>query len=295
VNQALLTALLCAPASAALAADSTLLSLAPDHFRETATVQQNRELGTMTVSTERGFVEKHGPLRTVWDDAYLKATINGTTGQRAFEVDLWFTYNGAARHYHTAQYALGGATREQPVVPVKTESLNCATGECTNTDHYSFKVEEDALRQWVAESPDKPKLWNFKIVGAGLKDYVGVLSTAEMAGLLWRVDEEGGVVRSAVGAAAVPLVPRELGVGGLRIDGTEDSPPRMGVLLTAVNRGSVAQRAGLLVGDMIFEIDGRAVRSNADIEAALARTRTQASVSLRFYRGLDARAVTLAF
>ena len=30
-------------------------------------------LGPSTVSTEKGFVERHGPLRTVWNDEYLRA------------------------------------------------------------------------------------------------------------------------------------------------------------------------------------------------------------------------------
>jgi hypothetical protein len=272
---------------AAFAKDAPLLAHTVEHFRDTATVRDDAALGTSTVSTENGFVERHGPLRTVWNDEYLRAVINHATGQRSFEVEASFTYSGNRRKYASAGYQAAGSPQIVPVVIGKPDVLNCATGECSYTEHVSFPVDERLLRELAADAiAGHPHVWTFKVVGPSGADYGGTLSTAEIAGLLAKADEvaQGATAGSPQGAS---VAPRDLGVGVLRIDATDDSPPRSGLLLTAVNRGSVAQKSGLLVGDILYEVDGHAVHSAAELESSLSSSRLRSAVTLKFYRGLD--------
>jgi hypothetical protein len=280
---------------AALAKESALLALTVEHFRDTATLIDDATLGTSTVSTEKGFVEGHGPLHTVWNDEYLRAVINHATGQRSFEVQASFTYSGNRRKYVSANYSAAGTTMNVTVVTNKPDVLNCATGECSYTEHVHFPVDEPLLRELAADAiAGHPHLWTFKVIGPAGGDYAGTLSTAEVAGLLAKADEAGGGV-SAGAPRAAAVAPRDLGVGVLRIDATEDTPPRSGLLLTAVNRGSVAQKSGLLVGDILYEVDGHAVHSSADLESTLAAGRLRSAVTLKFYRGTDKRNATAQF
>jgi membrane-associated protease RseP (regulator of RpoE activity) len=177
----------------------------------------------------------------------------------------------------------------------RPDALNCATGECTYTEHVRFPVDEPLLRQLARDAiAGQPRLWTFKVTGPPGGDYVGTLSTAEIAGLLAKADE---VNRAAAGgpplAASGP--PRDLGVGVLRIDATEESPPRSGLLLTAVNRGSVAQKSGLLVGDILYEVDGHAVHSSEELGSTLAGSRLRSAVTLKFYRGTGKLNATAQF
>lgn len=282
-------------AHSVLAKDAPLLALTVEHFRDTATLQDDATLGTSTISTEKGFVEGHGPLHTVWNDEYLRAVINHATGQRSFEVEASFTYSGNRRNYVSANYAAAGTTMSVALVTKKPDVLNCATGECSYTEHVRFPVDEPMLRALAADAiAGRPHLWTFKVMGPAGGEYAGTLSTAEIAGLLARVDEAGGAI-SAGGPGAVSVAPRDLGVGVLRIDATEETPPRSGLLLTAVNRGSVAQKSGLLVGDILYEVDGHAVHSSADLESTLAAGRLRSAVTLKFYRGTDKRNATAQF
>jgi hypothetical protein len=272
-------------AHAALAKDAPLLTLNAEHFRDTATVQDDVVLGTSTINTEKGFVQRHGPLRTVWNDEYLRAVINHATGQRIFEVEASFTYTGNRRGYATASYQAAGATQTVPLLVNRPDTLNCATGECTYTEHVRFPVEEPALRELATDAiAGHPHIWAFKVLGPPGGDYAGTLSTAEIAGILVKADEITGAIPAGT-PRVVSAAPRDLGVGVLRIDATEESPPRSGLLLTAVNRGSVAQKSGLLVGDILYEVDGHAVHSLSELESTLAGSRLRSAVTVRFYRG----------
>jgi S1-C subfamily serine protease len=100
-------------------------------------------------------------------------------------------------------------------------------------------------------------------------------------------------------AAGPPVLrsapPRDLGVGAMRVDAADESPPRAGLLLTAVNRGSAAQKSGLLVGDILYEADGHAIQSLSDLQAALAASRSKSALTLKLYRGTDKLTVTAQF
>jgi hypothetical protein len=283
-------------AGVAAAREPELLSLSADHFSQTTTVLENAPQGTITVSTEKGFVERHGLMRTVWDDEFLRAVLNRNTGQKAFAVEVSFTYTGAHRDYQSAVFIEDGASRSVPITEHRSESLNCPTGECTVTEYLSFPVEERMLRALAAGNSGSAKLWAFKIAGPPKKEYQGALSSAEIAGLLARVDEESGAVRT-LDARGQPVaeVPRDLGVAGMAIEGGDETPPRGGLLLTAVNRGSVAQKAGLLVGDMVYEIDGRPIKSPNDLTQAVARTHLKPTVTIKMYRGREKLSVAVTF
>ncbi len=277
------------------ARESDLLSLSADHFSQTATVQDNTAQGTIIVSTEKGFVERHGPLRTVWDDEYLRAVLNKNTGQKSFAVEVSFTYTGAHRDYKSAVFTENGESRTIAVAEHRSESVNCPTGDCTVTEYLDFPVDESMLRVLAAGSA-QPALWTFKIVGPPRKDYQGGLSTAEIAGFLARVDEEGGAVRT-LDARGQPTaeIPRDLGVAGMTIEATEESPPRSGLLLTAVNRGSAGQKAGLLVGDMVYELDGHPIKSPSDLSQAVNRSHLKPTVTVKLYRGKEKLSVSATF
>jgi S1-C subfamily serine protease len=57
------------------------------------------------------------------------------------------------------------------------------------------------------------------------------------------------------------------------------------LLLTSIADGSPADRAGLLVGDVLLEADGKALRRPIDLLDALDSARAGASVSIRLLRG----------
>jgi len=310
---AALTALiLAAPAQRLSAKDQALLSLTLEHFRDSASVRDDPVRGVTTISTEPGFVQR-GLFGMVWSDEFTEAVIDDRSGRKSFEVDVSVTYSGAWRSYESAIYEAGTGSMSVPPTLIKKETANCALAECTYTEHLAFPIEEALLRQLASTyAPGKPTLWNFKLIGKRVPDYRGGLSTAEIAGLLARVDAYTAGARAhgasaeppAIGAtslaAAPPILtpaPRrpDFGINGMAVSAAPDMPQRAGLLVVGVTSGSPAQKAGIIVGDIIFKVDERAIQSLADLEAAVAANAGSPAAVIKVYRGTDAIALTARF
>jgi hypothetical protein len=300
---AIATILVCGlAAQSAFAKDPPLLSLGMEHFRDTAAIADDAQNGKVTISTEKGYVEHTGPLHMVWHDEFLTAAIDKKTGDKSFQVHVETTYNGNWRYYQGASYQGANGPRSVPAVQISKESANCAVGDCVYTERIAFPVEEELLRQIAAAHvPAKPALWTFKAVAKSGPAYDGALSSAEIAGLLLKVDQYTGtptvVAVGAAGApgAAAPTVRLDLGVGGMAVAATPEQPNRAGVLIIAVPRGSVAQKSGIIVGDILYEFDGHPIRQLAELQAAVAACAPNSSVPVKLYRGNDPIALTARF
>jgi PDZ domain len=295
----------------AQAKDSDLLSLSVEHFKDTATVTDTAPDG-VTISTENGYKEHRGPLRTVWNDEFLEGIIDKKTGQKSFLVSVWITYTGNSRSYTTASYLAPQGPRSVPATLTRLNKSYCAVGDCTNTEYLTFPVDETMLRQLAAEpAAGKHVLWPFKLVAKSGPGYSGGFSSAEIAGLLAKVDDyRPGVAATAAAAATSVVAPtavaaatlaattsltRDFGVGGMAVAATADQPDRAGVLIIAVTGGSVAHKAGIIVGDILYEFNGHPVRTPAELQAAVAACAANTVAAIKLFRGTNATAVTARF
>src|ERR1700679_2193741 len=124
-------------AGAAQAKDSDLLSLSVEHFKDTATVTDTGP-DAVTISTENGYKETRGPLRTMWNDEFLEGVIDKKTGRKSFLAEVWITYKGSARSYQTVRYQAPNGPQSVPVTLTRLEENYCGVGDCTYTEHLSF-------------------------------------------------------------------------------------------------------------------------------------------------------------
>jgi hypothetical protein len=280
----------------AAAKDPPLLSLSMEHFRDTAAIADDAQNGRVTISTEKGYVEHSGPLHMVWHDEFLTASIDKKTGDKSFQVHAETTYNGNWRYYQSASYPGANGPRSVPAVQISKESANCALGDCVYTERIAFPIEEELLRQIAAAHvPVKPVMWNFKVVAKSGPAYAGALSSAEVAGLLLKVDKYTGTPTVVATGAAAALTRLDFGVGGMAVAATPEQPNRAGILIIAVPRGSVAQKSGIIVGDILYEFDGRPIHQLAELQAAVGACAPNSAVPVKLYRGNDPIAVTARF
>lgn len=278
------------------AKDPPLLSLNMEHFRDTATVKIDPTDAVATITTENGYVEHTGPMRMVWNDEFVRGVIDKKTGQRSFQVYASIIYEGNQRSFATATYQTMGGTQSVPVTALSREVTNCAVGDCTYTDQIAFPVDEEYLRQLAAGYvPGKPALWHFKLIARSGPAYTGKISNAEVAGFLAKVDEYTGALPVSIENAANASLKLDLGVGGMPVAATPEQPNRAGVLIFAVNHGSVAQKSGIIVGDILLEFNGHAIKTPADLEAAIAACAANSAVVIKLYRGTDTLALQAQF
>ncbi len=278
------------------AKDPALLSLTMEHFRDTATVKEDPLGALTTISTENGFVERKGLMGMVWNDEYLRGVIDRKTDQKSFQVYALITYRGNWRFYQSASYQASGAPRSVPLAQIGKESDNCAVGECIYTERVAFPIDEGLLRQLASENASgKPTLWRYKLIAKQGPEYMGGISSAEIAGFLARVDDYSHALPVVKASAAGASLKLDLGIGGMPVAATADYPNRAGILVIDVNRGSVAQKAGIIVGDIVTEVDGRPIKMLTDLQAALAARAENSAAAIKLYRGTTEMTVTARF
>ena len=281
---------------AADAKDPPLPSLTMEHFRDTATITENPQATAATISTEKGFVRHTGPLRMVWSDEYLNAVIDEKTGQRSFQVQAYVIYSGAWRSYETATYRTPDGPKSVPAIKVGKEVANCAVGDCTYTERIAFAVDEPLLRR-LAEgyTPGHPAVWTYAFSAKSGPDYAGEFSSAEIAGLLAKVDGYTNTRPEVKAAAASASLKHDLGIAGLAVAATADHPSRAGVLIIGIDDGSVAQKTGMIIGDILYELDGHPIKTLTELQAAVAACPANAAVPIKLYRGTGTLTVSARF
>ena len=306
-RRAVLAALIVlAAAGTAGAKDSPLLSLNMEHFRDTATVLDSPTDSAVTISTENGYKEHRGPMRTVWNDEYLEAVIDKKTGRKSYLVYVWITYTGGLRGYGTASFQSPDGPRSVSTTLVVREKSLCALGDCTYTDRLTFPVDPDMLRRLAAQyASGTHSVWAFKLAGKSVPIYTGELSNAEVAGLLARVDsyENDGAAAAATATtaattaatAAAASLKKDFGVGGMAVAASADQVNRAGVLIIAVSGGSIAQKSGIIVGDIVYEFAGRRIGTPAELQAAVAASAANRAVAIKLYRGTAVMTVNAQF
>ena len=281
---------------AVYAKDPALLSLSMEHFRDTATLKEDPLGGAATITTENGFAERTGPMRMVWNDEFLSGVIDKKTGQKSYQVYAWIIYSGRWRSYETATYQSASGPQSVPATKIGSSAANCAVGDCTYTERIAFPVDEELLRRLAAGyAPGKAAVWAYRFIAKTGPDFAGGISSAEIAGLLAKVDEYTDtvpVVKANTVNAALKL---DLGIAGMPVAATLDHPSRAGILIIGVDVGSVAQKSGLIVGDILNEFDGHPIRALAELYTAVAACAAHSAVAIKLYRGTDAMAVTAQF
>jgi hypothetical protein len=313
------------------AKNSPLLSLSMEHFRDTATAKDDPANGTTTITTEKGFVVRTGPMKMVWNDEYLKGIIDRNTGQKSFQVIVMTIYSGNRRFYQTANYQWVSSPKSVPATQISTQRDACAVGDCVYTEYIAFAVDEAELRQIAAgNAPGKPTIWPFKITAKPGPGYSGELSSAEIAGFLAKVDlsatavavakanaaigkesvvsvkegaasvkesvasvkENAAVIKENAASASLKL---DFGMVGMPVAATPEQPSRAGILIIGVNSGSVAQKSGIIIGDIIYEFDGHPLKELAELEAAVAACAPNSTVGIKLYRGTNKMTLTARF
>jgi hypothetical protein len=282
--------------STAYAKDPALLSLTLEHFRDTASVKDDPADAVTIISTENGYAEHKGPMRMVWNDEYLRSVIDKKTGQKSFQVHAWIIYGGRWRSYESANYQTPTGLRSVPAVQIGRETANCAVGDCLYTERVAFPVDEDLLRQLAAGNVQgKPTIWAYKFVAKTGPDYAGGLSSAEIAGLLAKIDEYTNALPVVKANATSASLKRDLGISGMPVAATTEQPNRAGILVFGVNSGSVAQKSGIITGDILYEFDGHPIKALDELEAAVAACAANSIVAIKLYRGTNGMAVNARF
>ena len=165
-----------------------MLAMTPDDFARTASVKDDALEVFATITTEPGYQERHGLLRLVWSDNFLRAFVDKGSGAVTYQLYQRTVYEGRLyKYFRTANY-------ETPAGPKSVETLDlgrteqCSRsqlfGGCTRTEALAVPIDAALLRTVAAGGETA---WHFRFKAQSGDDFDGVMAPAEAAGLLAKV------------------------------------------------------------------------------------------------------------
>lgn len=72
-------------------------------------------------------------------------------------------------------------------------------------------------------------------------------------------------------------------------------PGLKAIQIVKITPGSIAEKSGLKLGDVVYEYDGKTIGQNADMQGAIAATPAGKTVTFKIYRGLQDLALSAQF
>lgn len=163
------------------------------HFMDTASVKDDDLETTAMITTENGWKPAPNFLFGRIHDVFLRAFVDKKTGLTMYQVYTWLRYPGDSwRTYSIANYESAGGVKSTKIDSIGRPGVDCSMKSigCIYTEHIGFEVPESTLRQWVESYKEKPIApWRFRLKPRSGSEYDGELSTAEISGLLAKVDE----------------------------------------------------------------------------------------------------------
>lgn len=140
------------------------------------------------------------------------------------------------------------------------------------------------------------------VAGGGIVAAAGDDTNGEVIGIADQIATDGSSEQSSGVGFAVPidLIADELDQlkAGETVShaylgvATSDSADPSGALVGSVSAGSPAARAGLRSGDVVTEIDGRAIAGRGDLVAAISEHEPGEKIELSVRRGSSTETVT---
>lgn len=163
------------------------LSLSPEHFAETASVQDDSLDTIATISTEPGFQVKHGLAKQVIDDNWIRALIKKKTGAVTYEVVQQIRYSGQSwRFYDRVNYETPAGPKTKPVMVID-RNVDCDSATCWYYETVAFTVDKSLLQNIAKEGKSGAVPWHFKFTAQHGEDFKTWMSSAEIEGLMDRV------------------------------------------------------------------------------------------------------------
>ena len=179
-----------ASAAAELATPSReLLAMTPADFAKSASVKDDALELLATITTEPGYQERHGLLRIVWSDVFLRAFVDKKSGVATYQLYQRIVYGGRYyRYFESVNIETPAGPRAIATINLgRTERCSRAqlTGGCVRTEDLAVPVDAALLKAIAASyAPGADTAWHFRFKAQTGEDFDGVIVPAEVAGLL---------------------------------------------------------------------------------------------------------------
>lgn len=228
----------------------------------------------------------------------IRSFVNKKSGAAVHQLYVNFIYFG---DWNWFDYAADEDAKTLAVNRIGSEVVSCGAGDCMMIETVGIALDEAVLRlkmQTGYEIKVSAKSGQSHIIKVtseqiraqmlALANFVapaGVMTNGELAKLVASIPPPPASSKIVFGIKAFNLPPNA--AVAMNHEGLK------GALIIDVTKGSVADKAGLILADTVFEYDGKPVSGSNDLQKLVAATELGKKVSIKLLRGIDVKELTL--
>lgn len=166
-----------------------IAGLTADHFRRTATVNDDRLEPIAIITTDKGFVSRGRFTDRVRTDNFLRALVDKASGATIFQLYVEVNYNFDWRNFSSASVLIDGRPQSLQLTVIARDVVTCIAGTCSYREVVAIPLTEAQVRG-IASKSSAPSgnLWPYRLKAQNGLDYEDGIIPAEAAGLLMAVD-----------------------------------------------------------------------------------------------------------
>ncbi len=227
----------------------------------------------------------------------IRSVVNKKSGAVAHQLYVNFTYFGSWSWF---DYASDEDAKELVVTRIASDVFTCEAG-CMLRETVGIALDESVLRlkmqsgYEIKVSAKNGQSHIIKVTSEqiraqllALANFVapaGVMTNGDLAKLVASIPPPPSSSKVVFGIKAFDLPPSAAVI--MKHEGLK------GALIIDVTKGSVAEKAGLILGDTVFEFDGKPVSGSTELQKFVGTIETGKKVSIKLLRGQDLKELAL--
>lgn len=209
-----------------------------------------------------------------------------------------FAYFGT---WNWFDYAADEDAKALPVTRIGSEVVSCGAGDCMLIETVGIALDEAVLRLKMQTG------YEIKVSAKSGQSHIIKVTSEQIRAQLLAIKSivppsdvvtVGDIARLA---ATLPTssIPSKVKLGVM----FDDLPPAAAAILNRegfkavtifnVLQGSVAEKAGLKMADMLYEYDGKPIQGKLDLQNAVAATQVGSKVLIKVLRGKEGKEATV--
>lgn len=233
-----------------------------------ATVANDQFSKTLEI---RGPSEYENPLVGISKMWFLRSAVDKTNGYSTTQLYVYISYLGGSWNFFGR--AADIETTPLPVVKLGSNVDSCRT-LCSYSETIGIDVDPSVLARFMERG------YPVKVYGKSGESFVVTVTPGQIASQL---DALKQAKATSASNARKPL--------GVRFSDATASlyaafgkPNQNGVFIMEVTPNSVADKAGIMVGDIVYKFDGKPIGNSGDLKTMVAEVKAGKKVPLEGYR-----------
>lgn len=233
-----------------------------------AVISNDQFSKSLEISGPKEYETPFAGITKIW---FLRSRVDKSNGYATTQIYLYISYLGSSWNFFGRASDI--ETTSLQVVKIGSNVDSCRT-LCSYSETIGIEVDTNVLARFQERG------YPVKVYGKSGDSFVITVTPAQIASQLDALKQAK--------ASSTSSIKKPLGVrfsdATASLYAAFGKPNENGVFIMEVTPNSIAQQAGIRVGDIVYRFDGKPIGNSADLQAMVAAAKPGKKITIEGYR-----------